>query len=546
MTREEFAEKLKLKNPSWAKIGNDDLVDSILKRYPTYKEQIDGLPEYQSSMREAARIETERVAKENEEPGFGQRLVQGIAKPFAEIGTSAYNWGKTVKNVVGAAVRGEDTVKDELGTKRDLGYLGETKPAFTGEENTTEAAQKMLGYGLEVGSWFIGAGGAQKAAGLGFKGAVKQGAKEGLKYGAGTGLLTGAAQPLQEGDATAGQVAISGLVGTLMGAAIGPALGGILGGAGYGASKVVGAARTKATVASEKAALSTAKKTYAKISDGLMQNLNKLKKSDQTKFFQQQNKSVGTWLNERKLAGTPEQTLENIADHFLNSKNAVDDSLNMLGGQYMKANTPSTFVEMIDDVVRFAKNTRDPRYPEILKLAEKYETSGLSMEEINIIKRFFESKNKFNYGRDLTGAEKTQWATNVDADVRTWQFEQADELGLVNLRELNKETQGSKFILDNLMAEEMGKLGNNQMSLTDWVVTAGGGWQELVLKKGLTSKTVQGFVAKQLNKLSGRGEVRVKPVIKKPNTKLLPAKTMTEPKLELPSAGVLEGQSKIK
>ena len=137
MTREEFAEKLKLKNPSWAKIGNDDLVDSILKRYPTYKEQIDGLPEYQSSMREAARIETEMVAKENEEPGFGQRLVQGIAKPFAEIGTSAYNWGKTVKNVVGAAVRGEDTVKDELGTKRDLGYLGETKPAFTGEENTT-------------------------------------------------------------------------------------------------------------------------------------------------------------------------------------------------------------------------------------------------------------------------------------------------------------------------------------------------------------------------------------------------------------------------
>jgi len=94
------------------------------------------------------------------------------------------------------------------------------------------------------------------------------------------------------------------------------------------------------------------------------------------------------------------------------------------------------------------------------------------MKEINEVKRYFERNNKFTYGRDITAAQKTQRATNVDSAVRERQMKLAEENGFTNLKEMNKETQASKFIMDKLAKNEAGRLGNNAVTITDWIVAA--------------------------------------------------------------------------
>ena len=92
------------------------------------------------------------------------------------------------------------------------------------------------------------------------------------------------------------------------------------------------------------------------------------------------------------------------------------------------------------------------------------------MKETNEVKRFFERNNKFSYGRDMTAGEKTAWATNVDSALRDWQMKLAEENGFTNLKDMNKETQASKFIMDKLAKNENGRLGNNAVTITDWIV----------------------------------------------------------------------------
>ena len=84
-------------------------------------------------------------------------------------------------------------------------------------------------------------------------------------------------------------------------------------------------------------------------------------------------------------------------------------------------------------------------------LAQKAESQGLTMSEINEVKRFYEQNNKFTYGKDITAGEKSVRATNIDNNVREWQIDLAEENGFSNLREMNKETQASKFLLDKLV-----------------------------------------------------------------------------------------------
>lgn len=91
------------------------------------------------------------------------------------------------------------------------------------------------------------------------------------------------------------------------------------------------------------------------------------------------------------------------------------------------------------------------------------------MTEINEVKRFYEKNNKFTYGKDITAGEKSVRATNIDNAVREWQIKTAEENGFDNLREMNKETQASKYLLDKMVKNENGSFGNNFFTLTDYI-----------------------------------------------------------------------------
>lgn len=202
--------------------------------------------------------------------------------------------------------------------------------------------------------------------------------------------------------------------------------------------------------------------------ENTLQRMNRLTKLEQEKFKVMAWKEVWEWLNERWIVWDPTETITELSDRFINTKNQVDEWLSEIKGNYKT----EALDMMLDDSIRFADNTRDTNLNRLKELQQKNKELWLDMSEINEVKRFFEKNNKFSYGRDITAWEKTAWATNIDNEVRNRQMNIAEENWFTNLRELNKETQASKYIMDKLAKNESGKLGNNAITITDWIVAA--------------------------------------------------------------------------
>ena len=202
--------------------------------------------------------------------------------------------------------------------------------------------------------------------------------------------------------------------------------------------------------------------------ENTLQRMNRLTKSEQEKFKVMAWKDVWEWLNERWVVWDPAETITNLSDRFTNTKKQVDEWLSEIKGNYKT----EALDMMLDDSIRFADNTRDTNLNRLKELQTKNKEVGLDMSEINEVKRFFERNNKFSYGRDMTAGEKTARATNIDNEVRNRQMNIAEENGFTNLRELNKEVQASKYIMDKLEKNESWRLGNNAITITDWIVAA--------------------------------------------------------------------------
>lgn len=235
----------------------------------------------------------------------------------------------------------------------------------------------------------------------------------------------------------------------------------------------------------------------------MLTNMNRITKWEQEKFAAQQGKTVWQFLNDKGIVSWWEKTIEKVAKWFIESKNKADEWLALIKGNY-KNEYLST---MANEAAEFAENTLSPEASKIRALAQKADDIWLTMSESNIIKRFYERNNKFTYGRDITAWEKTVRATNLDNYVRNRQMEIADQNWLSNLREINKDTQWFKYILDKLVKNEDWRLWNNAIWLTDWIVA----WEVasnpsaiglLVWKKIASSNRFRTWVVKILNRLS--------------------------------------------
>lgn len=163
-------------------------------------------------------------APQTEQKGFLRQLAEGIIRPAAEVGVSAYNAGKSALDLVTGY---QAQAPQDVSASRNLPFLGETKPAFTGKENTGEAAKKMIGYGAEIGSNLIGGEGLVGIGENTVKGLFKQGLKEGIKTGVFAGAAQQGGQALEQGKGI-GDV----LKSTAEGGLYGGVGGGILGGVG--------------------------------------------------------------------------------------------------------------------------------------------------------------------------------------------------------------------------------------------------------------------------------------------------------------------------
>lgn len=236
----------------------------------------------------------------------------------------------------------------------------------------------------------------------------------------------------------------------------------------------------------------------------IMQRVARLPKSQQIKFENMTGKSVGKYLTERNIFGDEEQIANSLGERFLKYKNMADTELAKLPGTFK----PAPLKPMLNELNNYVTSTSAEGVPSPLTgvvsdLTTKYNAGGLTMADINIAKRLFERNVKMSYLKSgMINPDNVVKATNMDSALRAWQFKQAKTLGLKNLAEINAETQGAKFLLDEIGKANAGSAANNAITLTDWIVLSGGDPASItafLIKKGFSAKAVQSYIAKFLN-----------------------------------------------
>ena len=237
--------------------------------------------------------------------------------------------------------------------------------------------------------------------------------------------------------------------------------------------------------------------------EAIMQRVARIPKGKQASFQDLTGDSVGGFLDKRGIYGNTEEITTKLYDRFQNSKQTADDAIAELQGTYRATPVRTALTELEGKVER----TSSPGAPDkdlirVKQLVNKERTEGLTMSEINEIKRMYERRVRLDYLK-TNAPEDVARATNVDNALREWQFREADKAGLVNLPEINKETQATKYLLDAIGKEHAGAAGNNALSLTDAIFLAGGDVQSIagfLIKKGFSDENVRSWIASKVSK----------------------------------------------
>lgn len=242
------------------------------------------------------------------------------------------------------------------------------------------------------------------------------------------------------------------------------------------------------------------------LAEDILQNMNRMTKWEQAEFFRMTWETVGKHMNDRWL-----RTVEDSVNYWQKSKWTVDNALSQIEWTFTSPELTQALEWVFVDgkkrlgwVVEFTKNTLSPYADRMAELAAKNRNGWLTMSEINEVKRMFEKAYKFNYWMIEKNAEKMATATNLDNQLREWQFKTAEENWFDNLRELNKETQAAKYIADKAWKWEKWVEWNNLLSLTDWI-TIMWAWvspksiSSLLSKKIFQTPTVKSKIVDMLN-----------------------------------------------
>lgn len=397
--------------------------------------------------------------------------------------------GTTVKNVLGGALYGfsapgrviQNTVA------RTTGLLPTA---------TKEGFQKSSGIDLETGAGKVGEFAGNTAYSLALpagsiykgirtainpiiKGKIGQGIAVGATTGAISGATTGADVALQDENASAGDV----LKSTAYSGAIGAILGGVTGGV------------LPAPVATTK----LIKETLDPAST--MSKVARINPNDARKFDALAGEPHGQYLVSRGIYGTPEEIAIKLAKRFQDSKNVADTELAKLGGTWTNPLITTTLKELADREARVSlPGSISADANKVAQLVAKNKAGGLTMSEINEAKRLYERNVKTGYLKENV-SDKIAQATNLDNNLRAWQFEQAKKLGLENLDEINKETQLARQLGDAIYKKTLGQSGNNSLGLTDAILLAGGDPNAIAMlgtKKILGNNSIRSSIAQKL------------------------------------------------
>lgn len=239
-------------------------------------------------------------------------------------------------------------------------------------------------------------------------------------------------------------------------------------------------------------------------SSEIMNRVARLKPKDFNDFNRIAGETPGEYLTRTGNFGSPDKIITREAQKFTNSVKAVDAEFAKMPGIFQD----KSIVQALKGLYEKALNTssggvKSPILGKVTNWINKYKAGGLTMEDINAVKRLFEREIKLGYNKMGVNPDIITKATNVDSALRQFQFSKAAELGFKNVDLLNKQTQISKFLINKLGEQVVGQSGLNAMSLTDWIMVSGGDPTSVagfLTKKFLSSKAVQAKIAEYLNK----------------------------------------------
>lgn len=301
---------------------------------------------------------------------------------------------------------------------------------------------------------------------------------------------------------------------------------------------------SKMAIAEIKSALSQGAKGED-IAASLLTKQNKLTPSDRRAFMELSGGlDDGQYLVKKGIFETPEESVNALAKDWLESYNLKKDTLKTLPDQY----TFTPVNEAIKDLVAFDKKTSVPGAPGVFtkrinELANAAKTRGLTINEIDDVKNIYENTAKMGYNK-IASPEAVQRATNIDNSLREFVEEKAAAQGFTNVKELNKNTQLSRFLADALEKRVSGSAGNNFLSLTDTIIGAGvvvdpSALVVLAGKKLLSSEKVQAALAK---KLGGTAKGKLNANVLQADPKLLNSKNPSKPDFFVAPEGSTPGQ----
>lgn len=236
-------------------------------------------------------------------------------------------------------------------------------------------------------------------------------------------------------------------------------------------------------------------------SESIMQRVARIPKQEQVKFETMAKESVGSYLNKRQIYGNTEEISQQLYKRFTTSRQVADNALEALPGNFRSPQIKTALTELEGKVARTSSpGAPDADLSRVTELVTKEKQTGLTMSEINEVKRIFERRVRLDYLKTRVPEDVTR-ANNIDDAIRSWQFAQAEKLGLQNLPEINKETQLARQLLDAIGKQNAGTAGNNSVTLTDWILLSGGDPTAIgafLAKKIFSAKGIQSEIAKKL------------------------------------------------
>jgi hypothetical protein len=252
--------------------------------------------------------------------------------------------------------------------------------------------------------------------------------------------------------------------------------------------------------------------------ESILSRVYKVNPTETQNFRKMTGMSHQDWAVQNDIFGTPDEAVEQSWKKFDESKKAAEKGLESVQGNF----APKPLGTALDDLIaRETKvttpGTETPEFYRIHQLKNKFDSQGLTMPEINEVKRLYE-KVKTDYVKEVKSAE-VERANRVDDAIRDFQFKEAENQGFTNLPELNKQTQAAYQFANDLWKTYTKDEMASKIGLRDAILLSGGTPSSIAMSlanKVFSSKFLMSRAAKASSKL--RGDVYKKtssPIFKK-------------------------------